>query len=86
MFLGDQLGAVRFSVVFVKKMRMPLGVLEMLHGKSAQAIAVANTAILMELIQELVRRGEFTKPNAIALKMDRMQAASELARRWISFA
>ena len=39
----------------------------MLHGKSAQAIAVANTAILMELIQELVRRGEFTKPNAIAL-------------------
>ena len=42
-------------------------VLEMLHGKSAQAIAVANTAILMELIQELVRRGEFTKPNAIAL-------------------
>lgn len=39
----------------------------MLHGKSAQAVAIANTAILMQLIGKLVEQGTFTKPNAIAL-------------------
>jgi hypothetical protein len=44
-----------------------LGVLAMLHGKTAEAIAIANTAILMELLERLVERGAFTKPDAIAL-------------------
>jgi len=67
---------------------MPLGVLEMLHGKSAQAIAVANTAILMELIQELVRRGSSQSPMPSLCwkvlltrsKMDRMHAAREFGK------
>jgi hypothetical protein len=47
----------------------------MLHGRTSDAIARANTAILMQLIKRLIDGGVLTKEGVIALLDD---AAGEL--------
>jgi len=41
-----------------------------LNGETADCLALANTAILMRLIQELIERGVIARPGASALFRD----------------
>ena len=42
----------------------------MLNGETADCLALANTAILMRLLEELIERGLIAKPGVSALLRD----------------
>jgi hypothetical protein len=42
----------------------------MLDGETADCLAIANTAVLMRLIEELIERGVIARPSACALLRD----------------
>ena len=42
----------------------------MLNGETADCLALANTAILMQLLEELIERGLIAKPGVSALLRD----------------
>jgi hypothetical protein len=42
----------------------------MFEGKTADCLALANTAILIRLIEQLVERGAIARPNATTLLQD----------------
>jgi hypothetical protein len=42
----------------------------MLEGKTSDSLAIANTAILMRLVEELISSGVITKPTASTVLSD----------------
>jgi hypothetical protein len=42
----------------------------MLEGKTSDSLAIANTAILMRLVEELISSGVITKPTASTVLCD----------------
>ncbi|HEX2448362.1 MAG TPA: hypothetical protein VHK26_09280 [Methyloceanibacter sp.] len=42
----------------------------MLEGKTSDSLAIANTAILMRLVEELISSGVITKPTASTVLRD----------------
>ena len=52
----------------------------MLDGKTSDCLAIANAAILMRLIEELIERDVLARPGAIALLRD---AATSAAAPWV---